>query len=143
MLPVITGHPQLQPFVGHEGWVDVYAVGSSTAESTRISRDASFHIERPKPQSVLIASFDRLEFLPIIVPAWDARSDIVIEADYVCVPPGYPDVWGREYLATGRKFWQTFVPRSSNLYNCTAFDGPKIAWWVGNPVTLPAFSRFG
>lgn len=129
LLPVITGHAQLEPFTGHEGWVDVYTSESSVAESARIGRDASFHIERPKSQSVLIASFDRLELLPIIIPGWDGHSDITIEADYVCIPPGYPDVWGREYPVKGRNFWQTFIPHSSNLYNCTAFDGPKIAWW--------------
>lgn len=129
LLPVITGHAQLQPFTGHEGWVDVYASGSSEVKSARISKDASFHIERPKSHAVLVASFDRLELLPIIIPEWDGHSDISIQADYVCVPPGYPDLWNREYLVKGRNFWQTFVPRSSNLYNCTAFDGPKVVWW--------------
>jgi hypothetical protein len=136
LCPVLTGYPEAIPFAPHEGWVDIYTAGNSTGKSAPINKDAEFSIQKPSEPVALIASFDHIDALPIIVPCWPTkpgRYDIYLWGDYICFPPGYPEIWDKEYKVTSKTFYQTFIARSTSIYAITAFDGPKVAPW-GNKV---------
>jgi hypothetical protein len=136
LCPVVTGSNQTAPFAPHEGWVDIYAPGDSTGRGARVGADASFDLKDVTGPVALIASFDRVETLPIIVGKWPPRPgqyDISLWGDYICVPPGYPETWDKEYKVRARDFFQTFVARGTQIYACTVFDGPKVVDW-GNKV---------
>lgn len=137
-LPYITGRPDRQPFTGHPGWIDVYQPGDSTGVSARIGPDGTFELEPPDRPVSLIASFDKMEIPPVIVPAWPIEPgtfDVPIEPEYCCAPPGYPERWDEAFKQRSQNFWQTFIPRCTQLYGCSVFDGPKIVWW-GNKINV-------
>ena len=136
LCPVLTGYSEAIPFQPHEGWVDVYAPGDSTGKYTRITKNATFNMETPSRPVALIASFDHIDALPIILPQWPSepgKYDISLWGDYICFPPGYPEVWDKKYAFTSKTFYQTFIARSTSIYAITAFDGAKVASW-GNKV---------
>ncbi len=137
-IPCMTGRPERQPFVGHPGWVDVYARGNSTGVVSRIGPDARIDLPQPSEPVCLIAMFDKIETPPVILPKWPLKPgnlDVPIATAYACAPPGYPEVWDREYTVRGKEFWQTFVAPCTQLYGCSVFDGPKIVWW-GNKINV-------
>lgn len=130
MVPYVTGRAERHAFAGHPGWVDAYQAGSGEGRFARIGDDAQFTLpkaEKDKPV-VLVAMLDRIESPPIIVPNY-AGGDVLIPTEYACVPPGYPEVWDREYLQRNHHWFQVFVPQCTQLYGCTIFDGPKAVWW--------------
>ncbi|KPJ64534.1 hypothetical protein AMK68_01380, partial [candidate division KD3-62 bacterium DG_56] len=136
LCPVITGSDENIPFAPHEGWVDVYAPGDSTGGFARVGADAKFDLKNITGPVALIASFDRVETLPIIVGKWPRTPgdyNISLWGDYVCVPSGYPDTWHNEYQVRAKDFLQTFIARSTYLYGLTAFDGQKVVEW-GNKI---------
>jgi hypothetical protein len=136
LCPVVTGSDQTIPFTPHQGWVDVYQPGDSTGRSARVGADARFDLGTIKTPVALIASFDRVEVLPIIVGKWPPKAnayDLSIWGDYICVPPGYPEVWDKDLKMTAKDYFQTFVARSTQIYGVTAFDGVKVIDW-GNKI---------
>jgi hypothetical protein len=138
-IPFVSGQPGSQPFEGHPGWVDVCQAGNSEGVGARVGEDARFTVPEDtfKKPAVLIATFDRIETPPVIVPGYKptADGDIPIPVEYACVPAGYPDVWDSRYMWRGKDFYQTIVPRCTQLYGLTFFDGPKFAEW-GNKVNV-------
>jgi hypothetical protein len=131
-IPIVTGRPGSQPFAGHPGWIDLHAPGESSGVSARVGRDARFDLAKPAQPSALILTLDRLEIPAVIAPGWNG-GDVALDPEYACVPPGYPDVWDRDYPVRAHEHWQTFVARSRHLYALMAFDGPKVVWW-GNKI---------
>jgi hypothetical protein len=139
-LPFVTGRPGTQPFAGHPGWVDAYHAGHGEGISARINDQAAFKLPSPKKNSpvALMVMFDQLEAPPLVIPNFDPQTagDVPLPGlEYVCVPPGYPEVWDREYMVRGHDFYQMIVPRCTQLYGLSAFDGPKFAWW-GNKINV-------
>lgn len=132
MCPVVTGRPEKLPFAGHPGWLDVYSAGDSIGRSSRIGADGGFDVAELDLNCAAVASFDHLEVLPIFSPVYPVRPtsfDLEIWGDYICNPPGYPDVWDKEYMHLANDFYQTFVASSSQIYNISGWDGPKVVWW--------------
>lgn len=138
-IPYVTGRPEMQPFAGHPGWVEVFTEGSSAGIGARIDDRAVFRLPdgAGDRRAWLIATFDRLETPPVIIPDFDpARGgDWPIPVEYACVPAGYPDVWTDTYMQRGRDFFQIITPRATQLYGVTFFDGPKFAEW-GNKINV-------
>lgn len=138
-VPYITGHPETHPFAGHPGWVDAYSAGNGPGVSARVDDNATFDLPQPKKDGplCLIAMFDRIETPPIIVPGYRNadRQEILIPTEYACVPDGYPDAWKKEYMHRAHDFYETIVPRCTQLYGVSVFDGPKFATW-GNKINV-------
>jgi len=138
-IPYVTGRPGTQPFAGHPGWVDAYVAGNGEGVFARVGDDATFSLPQPpgdKPLC-LIVMFDRIETPPLVFPNFRpaGRQDVPIPVEYACVPEGYPEVWDRQYMVRGHDFYQTIVPRGTQLYGVSAFDGPKFAPW-GNKINV-------
>src|SRR5690606_4759476 len=96
----------------------------------RIEKDGRFTLPELDEPACLIAMFDRMEMPALVFPRWPDPSgsrDLLIPAEYACVPPGYPEVWEREWMVPATLFAQTFVPRGTQLYGLSIFDGPKLA----------------
>ena len=55
--------------------------------------------------------------------------------DYVCMPPGYPKAWDKNFMVRAHSFYQTFIAKSRWLYSVTVYDGPKIISW-GNKISV-------
>lgn len=136
-LPTISGRAEMRTFDGHPGWVDVYRSGYRPPVSARIDDSATFQIPDPDHPVCLIATFDKIETPPVIIPGWPVAGnhDVPIPVEYACIPPGYPEVWTREYERRADNFWQTFVAKGTQLYGVSVFDGPKIVDW-GNKINL-------
>lgn len=130
MVPFVTGQEGVHPFTGFTGWIDAYPKGSTQGVSARIEKDGSFTLPELDGQACLIAMFDRMEMPALVFPQWPDPSgsrDLLIPAEYACVPAGYPEVWERELMVPATLFAQTFVPRGTQLYGLCIFDGPKMA----------------
>lgn len=137
-IPIVTGREGRHAFTGHPGWVDVYGRGDATGIGARIGADATFSLPVPGEPIVLVAYFDKMETPPVVLPRWPGGAggfDIPIAVEYACVPPGYPDVWDRDYKMRSRNFWQSFVAGCTHLYGCSVFDGPKVVDW-GNKINV-------
>jgi len=138
-IPYVTGRPGTQPFAGHPGWVDAYAAGNGEGVFARVGDDATFTLPQPKKDKplCLIVMFDKIETPPLVFPNFRAaaKQDVAIPLEYACVPPGYPEVWDKQYTLRGHDFYQTIVPRGTQLYGVSAFDGPKFAEW-GNKINV-------
>ncbi len=138
VVPRISGHPTTQPFSGHRGWVDAFQAGYGKSASARIGDDGRFTLPDQQGPTVLIAMFDRIETPPLIVPAWPVRPgdfDVLIPTEYACVPEGTRDQWDKQYKTRASSFHQTFVPRCTQIYGLSIFDGPKIIDW-GNKIQV-------
>lgn len=136
VVPRLTGRPETRPFDGHPGWVDVYQRGYGKSASARIGDDGRFSLPDQPAPSALIAMFDRIETPPLIVPSWPAgpgHFNVLIATEYACVPDGTRDQWDKLYKVRAYDFHQTFVPRCTQIYGFSIFDGPKIADW-GNRI---------
>ncbi len=138
-IPYVTGQPGTQPFADHPGWVEVFAKGASKGIGARIDDQARFTLkmgESGKPHC-LIATFDRFETPPVIIAGFSPAEsrDWPIPCEYACAPPGYPEVWDKEYMTRGKDFYQIIQPRSTQLYGLMFFDGPKFAEW-GNKINV-------
>jgi len=138
-VPCVTGRQGTQPFADHPGWVDVYARGASRGVGARIDDKARFELPRQTDEKdqVLVATFDRLETPPVIIPAFtpDEGGDWPVPCEYACVPAGYPEVWDEEYMIRGKDFYQVITPRCTQLYGLMFYDGPKFAEW-GNKINV-------
>lgn len=138
-IPYVTGRPGTQPFAGHPGWLDAYPAGSGEGVFTPIGNDASFELPRlegGKPVA-LIAMFDKIETPPVIVPNYTGRGDpdLPIPVEYACVPEGYPQGWDDQYKVRGHDFYQIIVPKCTQFYGVSVYDGPKFAEW-GNKINV-------
>ncbi len=152
-IPFITGRPGVQAFAGHPGWVDAYRPGKGLPASARISADGRFNLPDTGGPATLIFMFDKIETPPFVVTDFVGKDgevvDVPIPAEYVCVPPGFPETWDKQYLHRAHHYLQTFVPRCTQIYGVTIFDGPKIVSWgnklnavlydgpFGKPIILP------
>lgn len=128
LVPALTGRPERQVLKGFTGWIDAYGRGYGRGASARIRADGTFQLDTAKQPACLIAMFDRMETPPIVVRRWpDASggSDIIIPVEYACVPAGYPQEW-QPLMVRATFFSQTFVPRCTEVYGFSVFDGPKI-----------------
>lgn len=138
MIPEVSGRSKLQKFAGHPGWIDIYKKGYGPSTSTRINSDGTFNIAKPDDAVTLIATFDKMETPPVIVPRWpqqEGEYDIHIPVEYACIPDDYPQTWDRDYKTRAYNYWQTFVPQCTQIYGVTVFDGPKIVEW-GNKINV-------
>jgi len=128
LVPALTGRPETQVFKGFTGWIDAYGRGYGRGTAARIRADGTFQLDTAKQPACLIAMFDRMETPPIIVGSWPTASlgrDILIPAEYACVPAGYPEQW-EPMMVRATFFSQTFVPRCTQIYGLSVFDGPPI-----------------
>lgn len=136
VVPEVTGRAETRPFAGHPGWVDVFRRGYGAGASARISDDGSFELPEPDKPVCLIAMFDQIETPPVILPHWPispGNDDVMIPAEYACVPPGFPGEFDKQHKVQGQDLFQTFVPRCTQLYGVLFFGEAKVADW-GNEV---------
>ncbi|MBW8039351.1 MAG: hypothetical protein FVQ85_05075 [Planctomycetes bacterium] len=141
VVPYITGREKLQRFSPHPGWVAVFEQGESTGIYATIDSAGNFTLADVPRLPSLIAGFHKMETAPLILSQWkpapDGLSNRDLAAmehyDYVCLPPGYPDLWDRKYMVRAHTFYQTFIAKSRWLYSVTLYDGPKIVWWGNKP----------
>lgn len=138
-IPYVTGREGTQPFAGHPGWVDVFEKGVTRGIGARIDDKAHFELPERTPAKplCLIATFDRLETPPVIVPDFKPGDGhaLPIPCEYACVPAGYPKVWDEKHMVRGKDFYQTITPKSTQLYGLMFFDGPKFVDW-GNKINV-------
>jgi len=135
-IPFITGRPGVQTFTGHPGWIDAFHPNKALGFSGRIGNDGRFKLADPGGPVALIVMFDKMETPPFVVPSWSPTpggSEVALPVEFACVPPGYPEVWDTQYLVRSHHFYQTFIPRCTEIYGLMAFDGPKIVSW-GNKI---------
>lgn len=143
VLPFLTDRPGVQAFSPHPGGIGLFAAGSTTGVYAPIGADGRFTLPAPGGPVSLVAGFDKMETVTLVVPDWQASPSGISgwdmnatgHYDYVCVPPGYPDTWDSQYKMRSHNFYQTFVAKSRWLYRVTLFDGPKIVYW-GNKVSV-------
>ena len=131
-IPYLTGRPGVKPFAGHPGWVDLFHKGKPTGASARIGPDGTFELPDPVASGTLVVTFDQFEAIPFVIPNWPMQPgncDAAVPVEYACVPPGYPQMWDKEYVRRNHHWFQTFVPRGTQIYGCTVFDGPKAISW--------------
>jgi len=138
MIPAVSGRAEAIVFTGHPGWVDVFGKGYGKSASARIAEDGTFEIVEPKGAQCLIAMFDKIETPPVILPRWPREAgnyDVPIPAEYACVPAGYPNVGEAFAKVRGHSVFQEIVPKCTQLYGVSFFDGPKVADW-GSELTV-------
>ncbi len=137
-LPAVSGRAEMRVFSGHPGWVDVYRRGYGPGTSARIDSDGKFSLAAPERPACLIATFDRMETPPVILPHWPRQPgdhDVAIPVEYACVPAGDRETWDRQCMVQATDFWQTFRPKGTQLYGVSVWDGPKIVDW-GNKINV-------
>lgn len=134
--PYLTGHPEVQLFSPHPGWIGFFSSGESTGKYATIDSEGRFSIPGFSGAVSVIAGFHKMETAPLILPKWaPSEGDVAAMSryDYVCLPAGYPDLWDRQYMVRAHSFYQTFIAKSRWLYSVTLYDGPKIVWWGNKP----------
>ncbi len=126
-VPYVTGRPETHPFTNRPGWVDVYHAGYAMSASARIRPDGTFTLpDLPKPVC-LIATFDKMETPPVILPRWPispADTTVSIPVEYACVPDGTSKDWDNKYAVSATDFCQSIIARGTQLYGLILFDGP-------------------